>query len=359
MRSKKFVKTITWSYSVEAYYIFTKVWVIANVHENRLRSIVSICEEQFGFMKGKSTTGVIFALRQLKERYREGQHDLNCVFIDLGENYAMVPVEELYWCMRDKGYQSSVSDWWRTRRAYHQCESVLRCAAGTSEPFAVEFGLHQGSVFSPFLFSIMMDSLTEKKTLADDVRRWCGAVRKGERRAGVGTGAVEGSIVEERNESVKSKARVHVSQRNDTRKCYDAICQAATGHRIQISGKHPAQRWWHGYRNKQEDTVGMEQRLEDVRLPMYAIREYHHMLKDRITRWSFIQLWCTGWRQCQWLDPTWRNWKWQKWRCAVGRAATRWETFERNENINERLKIESITERCMKARLRCMVWQRT
>ena len=56
-----------------------------NMHENRLRSIVSICEEQFGFVKGKSTTGVIFALRQLKERYREGQHDLHCVFIDLGK----------------------------------------------------------------------------------------------------------------------------------------------------------------------------------------------------------------------------------------------------------------------------------
>ena len=84
--------------------------MIVNVHENRLRSIVSICEEQFGFVKGKSTTGVIFALRQLKERYREGQHDLHCVFIDLGKNYARVPVEERYWCMRDKGYQSSVSD---------------------------------------------------------------------------------------------------------------------------------------------------------------------------------------------------------------------------------------------------------
>ena len=44
---------------------------------------------------------------------------------------------------------------------YHQCETVVRCAAGTSEPFAVEVGLHQGSAFSPFLYAIMMDSLTE------------------------------------------------------------------------------------------------------------------------------------------------------------------------------------------------------
>ena len=39
-----------------------------------------------------------------------------------------------------------------------------------------QVGLHQGSAFSPFLFAIMMDSLTEnirKNTLADDVRMLC------------------------------------------------------------------------------------------------------------------------------------------------------------------------------------------
>ena len=51
---------------------------------------------------------------------------------------------------------------------------------------------------------------------ADDV---CGAVRKGERRAAVGTGPVEGSLGEERNERVKSKDRVYVSEWNAIRKC--------------------------------------------------------------------------------------------------------------------------------------------
>ena len=59
----------------------------------------------------------------------------------------------------------------------HQCETVVKCAAGTSEPFAVEVGLHQGSAFSPFLFAIMMDSRTEnirkqapwRMMFADDV----------------------------------------------------------------------------------------------------------------------------------------------------------------------------------------------
>ena len=60
-------------------------------------------------------------------------------------------VEELCWCMRDKGVPKKQTGEWR----------VVKDAAGTSEPFAVEFGLRQGSAFSPLLFAIMMDSLIE------------------------------------------------------------------------------------------------------------------------------------------------------------------------------------------------------
>ena len=34
-------------------------------------------------MPGKGTTNVMFALRMLMEKYREGQRELNCVFVDL------------------------------------------------------------------------------------------------------------------------------------------------------------------------------------------------------------------------------------------------------------------------------------
>ena len=48
------------------------------VHDNRLSNIVSISEEQFGFVKRKSTTDAIFALRQLQERFGEGHQALHC-----------------------------------------------------------------------------------------------------------------------------------------------------------------------------------------------------------------------------------------------------------------------------------------
>ena len=45
-----------------------------------LRQEVEICEQQYGFIPRKSTTGAIFAL--LMENYREDQKELHCVFID-------------------------------------------------------------------------------------------------------------------------------------------------------------------------------------------------------------------------------------------------------------------------------------
>ena len=130
---------------------------------------MSICEEQFGFVKGKSTTDVLFVLRQLQERYREGQQYLHCVYALIWEKLRQSSCGRTVSVHARRGVSEHCIR--LGKNMYHQCESVVRCAARTSEPFAVGVGLHQGSAFSPFLFSIMMDSLTEKCTLADDVRR--------------------------------------------------------------------------------------------------------------------------------------------------------------------------------------------
>ncbi|KAK3570175.1 hypothetical protein QTP86_015308 [Hemibagrus guttatus] len=108
----------------------------------------------------KSTTDAIFALRILMEKYRDGQRELHCVFVDLEKAYDRVPREELWYCMRKSGvaekYVRVVQD------MYERSRTVVRCAIGQTEEFKVEVGLHQGSALSPFLFAIVMDQLSEE-----------------------------------------------------------------------------------------------------------------------------------------------------------------------------------------------------
>ena len=138
-----------------------KLW--ERVIDTRLRQEINICEQQYGFMPGKSTTDALFALRMLMEKYREGQRELHCVFVDLEKDYDRVPREELWHCMRRSGatekYVKLVKD------MYGNSLTAIRTAAGLTEWFEVKVGLHQGSALSPFLFAIVMDTLTE------DVRR--------------------------------------------------------------------------------------------------------------------------------------------------------------------------------------------
>ena len=122
---------------------------------------MSIGEEQFGFMEGKSTTDAIFALRRLQERYREGQQDLHYVFIDLEKHTTESRELELYWCM----YHWDM---------YHQCETVVRCVAGTSKPYAVEVGLQQASVLKELPWQLVMLCAMEK----DVLEQWWEALAK-------------------------------------------------------------------------------------------------------------------------------------------------------------------------------------
>ncbi|KAI5625322.1 hypothetical protein C0J50_15181 [Silurus asotus] len=135
-----------------------KLW--ERVVEARLREEVTICEQQYGFMPRKSTTDALFALRMLMEKYREGQKELHCVFVDLEKAYDRVPREELWYCMRKSGvsekYVRVVQD------MYEDSVTAVKCAVGTTDWFRVKVGLHQGSALSPFLFAVVMDRLTDE-----------------------------------------------------------------------------------------------------------------------------------------------------------------------------------------------------
>ena len=110
-----------------------KVW--ERIIEARLRDSVEISKQQYGFMPGKGTTDTIFALRMFMEKYREGQRELYCAFVDLEKACDRFPREELWYDMKKSGmaekYVRLVQD------MYEGSETVMRCAVGTTESFKV------------------------------------------------------------------------------------------------------------------------------------------------------------------------------------------------------------------------------
>ena len=105
-----------------------KLW--ERIIERRLRRDLTFSKQQYGFMPGKSTIDALFALRVLMEKYREGQKELHCVFVDLEKAYDKVPREEMWYCMIKSGlaekYVRIVQD------MYDGSTTAVSCAVGVT-----------------------------------------------------------------------------------------------------------------------------------------------------------------------------------------------------------------------------------
>ena len=135
-----------------------KAW--ERVIEKRLRKSISISENQFGFMPGRSTMEAIHLVRRLMEHYRDRKRDLHMVFIDLEKAYDRVPRDVLWECLAAKGVTGTYID--LVKDMYGRVMTSVRTVDEDTDLFAVEVGLHQESALSPFLFASVIDELTKR-----------------------------------------------------------------------------------------------------------------------------------------------------------------------------------------------------
>ena len=133
--------------------------VMESVLDKRIREVVNISEMQYGFRAGRSTTDAIFIARQLQEKFREKDRPLWWAFVDLEKAYDRVPREVVRWALRSAG----VVEWLvRTIMAmYVGTKTRVKCGVGRSDWFEINVGLHQGSVLSPLLFTIVLEEISK------------------------------------------------------------------------------------------------------------------------------------------------------------------------------------------------------
>lgn len=124
----------------------------------RLRRECTVSECQYGFQPGSGTLDAIFAIRTLMEAYREKRRALHVAFLDLQKAFDCVPRQCIWWALRFKGIPEAYID--IIRDMYRDSVSMVRTAVGDTKPFPISVGVHQGSALSPFLFNVVLDTVS-------------------------------------------------------------------------------------------------------------------------------------------------------------------------------------------------------
>jgi Reverse transcriptase (RNA-dependent DNA polymerase) len=137
------------------------------VIEHLLRKLTIVSKNQFGFMPERSTVKAIFLIRQLMERHRE-QKDLHMIFIDLEKAYDKIPRNIMRWALERKlvptKYVTLIKD------IYTNVMTCVRACDGESDAFPIKIELHQGSELSSYIFTLVMDEITND--IQGDIP-WC------------------------------------------------------------------------------------------------------------------------------------------------------------------------------------------
>ena len=133
--------------------------VLERLLEKRLRRLVKVDQMQFGFMPSRSTVDAIFILRRMQESYLEKNRKLFICFVNLEKAFDRVPRKVIEWALRKKLVPERLVQ--AVMSMYKGAKTRVKVGDGHSEEFDVGVDVHQGSVFSPFLFSIVLDVLSE------------------------------------------------------------------------------------------------------------------------------------------------------------------------------------------------------
>ena len=126
---------------------------------NRLKPQVGkiIAEEQAGFKAGRSTTGQIFNLRVLCEKYLQHQRDVYHVFTDFRKAFNRVWHADLWATM--KKYNISINLIRVIKNLCNKATSAVLFNSSIGDWFRTTVRVRQGCLLSPTLFNILLERI--------------------------------------------------------------------------------------------------------------------------------------------------------------------------------------------------------
>ena len=133
--------------------------VFARVALGRLQQLAEEVypESQCGFRAGRSTTDMIFSVRQLQEKCREQRQPLYIAFVDLTKAFDLVSRSGLFKLLERIGCPPKLLS---IIRSYHtDMQGTVSFNGETSKPFNILSGVKQGCVLAPTLFGIFFSLL--------------------------------------------------------------------------------------------------------------------------------------------------------------------------------------------------------
>ena len=116
-----------------------------------------LCDEQGGFRTKRGCADQLFILKEVWSSRREQRLPTYAAFLDVKSAYDRVWRDGLWHQLYQCGVRGKA---WRMIRAmYERMQRVVLVDGKRSAPFSVEVGVSQGSVLSPFLYSVFIDGL--------------------------------------------------------------------------------------------------------------------------------------------------------------------------------------------------------
>jgi len=132
--------------------------ILERIIDKRLCSIITLSTNHRGFVKGCGTIDAIHAARLLLEKHCESRKPLHIAFLDLEKAFDHVPHQLIWYTLRERQVPEQLISW--IKMLYTNTSSHVHCPASTSDNFPICVGVHQGSALSPFLFVVVMDTIT-------------------------------------------------------------------------------------------------------------------------------------------------------------------------------------------------------